>query len=586
MNLKEEIKKIYTKTGKINSGKLNSKAFKSSKLFDLILSNTNFLDEKTNFAERFFCILNNITECPLCEICGLRTKTFLPNKGRGYSETCNSRSCIQKNYHKKNGLNFDFTKDKREISRKKFQHFALNNTIILSYLDVLFFLNNLSNNNSNWKYNENNFLIIYSLIEYTKEIPFDINKFDTDISKRIYCFKNNITIPICPFCDREKKFINRIKGFALSCGSIDCRTKSSANIRIEHKKEKVEQKLNDEGFSLVNYNKLNDEYPIILQCPKGHLFERFLKNGKWNERIICHICHPITYSFEEKEVLNFVKQHYDGLIEENYKIPNSTKEIDIFIPALNFGIEYNGLYWHSFDKKETKEEKERHLTKTKLCRENNIHLIQILCEEWKNKGEIIKSLIFSYLNKNKKIYARKTKIEQVEYKEVKTFLNENHIQGECKSSINYILKYNNEIIGVMTFGKSRFNKNAQWEIFRFCYKNGFNVIGGASKLLKKFINDCNPNNIITYSDARLFNGRVYEKLGFKKMEDTPPNYYYIKKKNNNQYLIFNRMVFQKHKLKDKLNLFDPLLTESENMFINGYRRLWDCGQTKWIWEKN
>ncbi|QQV87837.1 hypothetical protein [Campylobacter phage CJLB-7] len=38
----------------------------------------------------------------------------------------------------------------------------------------------------------------------------------------------------------------------------------------------------------------------------------------------------------------------------------------------------------------------------------------------------------------------------------------------------------------------------------------------------------------------------------------------------------------KHKLKDKLEKFDPNLTESENMKLNGYNRVWDCGQGVWI----
>ena len=35
---------------------------------------------------------------------------------------------------------------------------------------------------------------------------------------------------------------------------------------------------------------------------------------------------------------------------EDMEVP---KEIDIFIPTLNIGIEFNGLYWHSELKKDT-----------------------------------------------------------------------------------------------------------------------------------------------------------------------------------------------------------------------------------------
>lgn len=39
----------------------------------------------------------------------------------------------------------------------------------------------------------------------------------------------------------------------------------------------------------------------------------------------------------------------------------------------------------------------------------------------------------------------------------------------------------------------------------------------------------------------------------------------------------SRQKYQKHKLKNKLEKFDPNLTEWENMQMNGYDRIWDCG---------
>ena len=58
---------------------------------------------------------------------------------------------------------------------------------------------------------------------------------------------------------------------------------------------------------------------------------------------------------------------------------------------------------------------------------------------------------------------------------------------------------------------------------------------------------------------------------------TKPNYFYIK---NNR--IYSRQQFQKHKLSRKLCEFDDSLTEVQNMFNNGYRRIWDCGHLKLI----
>jgi hypothetical protein len=41
-------------------------------------------------------------------------------------------------------------------------------------------------------------------------------------------------------------------------------------------------------------------------------------------------------------------------------------------------------------------------------------------------------------------------------------------------------------------------------------------------------------------------------------------------------------MFQKSKLKNKLQKFDESLSEWENMKANGFDRIWDCGHSKWI----
>ena len=38
-------------------------------------------------------------------------------------------------------------------------------------------------------------------------------------------------------------------------------------------------------------------------------------------------------------------------------------------------------------------------------------------------------------------------------------------------------------------------------------------------------------------------------------------------------------------LPKKLNVFNPKLSEWENMKKNKYDRIWDCGNLKYIWRK-
>ena len=59
----------------------------------------------------------------------------------------------------------------------------------------------------------------------------------------------------------------------------------------------------------------------------------------------------------------------------------------------------------------------------------------------------------------------------------------------------------------------------------------------------------------------------------------PVNYFYFK----NEYdELQSRVKFQKHKLKNILEVFDENLSESENMYNNGYRKIYDSGNLVFI----
>jgi hypothetical protein len=206
---------------------------------------------------------------------------------------------------------------------------------------------------------------------------------------------------------------------------------------------------------------------------------------------------------------------------------------------------------------------------------NGIHLIHIFENEWNDliKQDIWKSIISNKLNKNQRIYARNTDVMEISSDKSISFLEENHLQGGVGAKYHIGLFYNNELVSVATFGKSRFNKNYDYELIRFANKKYTSVIGGFSKLLKYFERNYNPKNLITYADRRLSIGNLYEKSGFEFLRDTNPNYFYTR----DFKIIQSRHQFQKHKLNNLLENFDPDLSEHENMLNNNYYRIYDCG---------
>lgn len=267
----------------------------------------------------------------------------------------------------------------------------------------------------------------------------------------------------------------------------------------------------------------------------------------------------------ETELRDFIKQ-YTEVIEHD-RVLVKPKEIDLVIPSIKLGIEYNGLFWHS---EQQGKGNNYHLDKTNKCEEQGYQLLHIFENE---NIEIWESIIANKLGLSQRIFARKTELRELEYSDIKEFLHENHVQGESKSSINYGLFFNNELVQVMTFAKPRFNKNYDYELIRMCTKKFTSVIGGASKLFKYFVTKHQGASIISYANRRFSKGDIYRALGFELKEVTKPNYFYSKHGE-----VYSRYQAQKHKLPKLLgDGYDKDLTERENMLNNKFLVVYDCG---------
>lgn len=278
---------------------------------------------------------------------------------------------------------------------------------------------------------------------------------------------------------------------------------------------------------------------------------------------------PIKSQFEQ-EIFEFVSK-FSKAESSNRSILNG-KELDMYIPEKKLAIECCGLYWHS----ETAAGRGRtyHSDKFKECHKFGIKLITIFQDEWQFQKSIVQHRLKYLLNSiSNKFYARNCEVKLLSSTDTRLFLENYHLQKHVEFKISLGLIFDSQLLSVMTFGKPRFNKTAQYEILRFA--SSCNVIGAASKLFSNFIKLHNPNSVISYSDNRWGDGSLYQHLKFIKQNETI-GYFYTDYKNR-----FNRVQFQKHKLVKEGA--DPSLTEWQIMQNNGYDRIWDCGQTKWLW---
>lgn len=292
-------------------------------------------------------------------------------------------------------------------------------------------------------------------------------------------------------------------------------------------------------------------------------------------KIYCPSCVNLNISVPEKILSDFVASlvGLNNIVKNSFTVLDSRKQLDVYVPSKKLAIEYNGVFWHCTENKT----KTYHIEKTLECKEKGIRLIHVFENDWRNKEDIVKSIISSALNIYKEtIYARKCEVKNLSEEEYRNFLNNNHIQGYCRSKIKLGLFYNNELVSCVGISKFRYGdeETEDMELIRFCNKLNTKVIGSLTKLIKH----SKIKNLISYVDLNYFDGSGYEKCGFKLLSRTKPGYFYVK----NIIDVFTRERCQKHKLPELLgDKFDPNLTETENMLNNGYLKIYGCGNLKY-----
>jgi hypothetical protein len=326
---------------------------------------------------------------------------------------------------------------------------------------------------------------------------------------------------------------------------------------------------------IEEYDGLQKEYPIkCLECE--HKFHSKVRSQPLPS---CPKCSP--QSKPEQKLYEFVNKLVDcKVVQNDQSVLDGKKELDIFIPEKKIAIEYDGIIWHSelFGNKD----KKYHLNKTKACENQDVQLLHVFGHEWQNKRNITKSTIAHKLNESntETVYARNCNVIEVPVPKKTQFLNENHLQGTDRSKVKMGLTHNNDLVAVMTFSRPKLSHGPKngWELSRFASSKF--VVGGASRLLTHFQRDHNPEMIYTYANRRWSkkNESMYTKIGFDFVHETDPNYWYFQPESPNN--LHHRFGFRKSKLKDKLEDFDPDLTEWENMVLHGWDRVWDCGHLK------
>lgn len=180
-----------------------------------------------------------------------------------------------------------------------------------------------------------------------------------------------------------------------------------------------------------------------------------------------------------------------------------------------------------------------------------IKIIHLWEDVWLSKQNIVKSRILSLLGKSETIPARLTQVRRIDKPTLDNFLTVNHLQGTVGAKLKYglflperyfrvidtnttnqsimqMLNHSKELlVAVASFSNAKKivregKEFRSYELIRFANLKGFTIVGGLNKLLKNFIHEQNPDDIMTYADSDWSDGSNYEKIGFERIEQTPP----------------------------------------------------------------
>lgn len=107
-------------------------------------------------------------------------------------------------------------------------------------------------------------------------------------------------------------------------------------------------------------------------CPLGHAYQATIHDRN-SDDTQCPICNAKSQtSFPEQAIFFYVKKLYSDAVSKYKEIFERSMELDIYIPSIRVGIEFDGANWHNSEAQFEREKK-----KYAICREQNIKLIRV-----------------------------------------------------------------------------------------------------------------------------------------------------------------------------------------------------------------
>lgn len=554
---------------------------------DVLFDHTSYLPDTASIKLRVSFFLGKRTEIPKCPVC---SRDCFPLAGRDeFSETCNDDECSAINRRNKairtsqERYGVDFPNQNKEVYQKV-KDTNMTRYGVESVLDIP---KNRKNSNK----------LIQSPEVVAKRLESVRSMWDERKDQQLSSMRKGMIDKYgVEYAGHSPEIMAKVKQTNID-NHGDWFLSSE-----EGKQSRVDAFGAENYFQTEQFKQDNKKYNLIKHGVKHHLQHPTMFNGLTNRewllsqyqvRSIVSIADeldttPTTVwrylneygvetsihsnnkqSLSELEIVDYINS-LGFECDENIRSVISPYEIDIFIPAKNIGIEFNGVYWHCSKFKE----RDYHQNKSLMCRDRGIQLIHIWSDDWSDplKREVIKRKIKHKLGLSSRCFARKCKIIIPTTKEVRSLYEAHHIQGFIRATKHIGLEFEGELVACGSFHK---NKDGYWDLNRYAASKS--VVGGFSKIFKHFIRstpEC--STVYTYAHLDYSHGNLYEATGFEFKYMTTSGMFYTK-----GVVRERREKYMKRNLVNLLENYDESLTERENMLNHGYYQLFDSGSLRY-----
>lgn len=282
----------------------------------------------------------------------------------------------------------------------------------------------------------------------------------------------------------------------------------------------------------------------------------------------------------ENEIFDYLKSVKPDLtVERNNRAILYPKEIDLYLPDFNVGIECNPACTHnvnsnSFDLSSSGLPKGYHYDKSLLARKAGVCLVQLFKVDWNSHQSAVKSLILNALGLKPKVDASELEISKLSTHEAFEFFNQSHVYGFSKSEECLGLKDDKR--NIQFAASFRKHKDGSYEVSRFCSSVDCEVTDGLKALVDKF-EEFHNSNLYAFTDISYHPNVSLAGCGFEFLGIRNPEYRWV---DLNDTQVIRKSGCTKSKLS---KMFDENVEDIKSFLLNkSFVQVFDSGKNLWV----